>query len=113
MALITALRECDADADAMKAEYHRRRDVLYKGLREAGFDVVRPTGAFYMFPCIRSTGLTSEEFALKLFEREKVAVVPGSCFGPSGEGYVRLSYAASMEDIEEAVRRFRHFMEIL
>lgn len=108
---ITALRECDAEVEEMRQEYDRRRTVIYRGLKEMGLPVFEPKGAFYIFPDIRATGMTSAEFCEKLVQEEKVAVVPGSAFGENGEGFVRISYAASMEMIEEALRRMARFVK--
>lgn len=108
---ITALRECDAEVEEMRQEYDRRRTVIYRGLKEMGLPVFEPKGAFYIFPDIRATGMTSAEFCEKLVQEEKVAVVPGSAFGENGEGFVRISYAASMETIEEALRRMAQFVK--
>ena len=108
---ITALRECDAEVEEMRQEYDRRRTVIYRGLKEMGLPVFEPKGAFYIFPDIRATGMTSAEFCEKLVQEEKVAVVPGSSFGENGEGFVRISYAASMETIEEALRRMARFVK--
>lgn len=108
---ITALRECDAEVEEMRQEYDRRRTVIYRGLKEMGLPVFEPKGAFYIFPDIRATGMTSAEFCEKLVQEEKVAVVPGSAFGENGEGFVRISYAASLETIEEALRRMARFVK--
>ena len=108
---ITARRECDAEVEEMRQEYDRRRTVIYRGLKEMGLPVFEPKGAFYIFPDIRATGMTSAEFCEKLVQEEKVAVVPGSAFGENGEGFVRISYAASMETIEEALRRMARFVK--
>lgn len=108
---ITALRECDEEVETMRQEYDRRRKVIYQGLREMGLPVFEPKGAFYIFPNIRVTGMTSAVFCEKLVQEEKVAVVPGSAFGENGEGFVRISYAASMETIEEALRRMARFVK--
>lgn len=108
---ITALRECDDEVEAMRQEYDRRRKAIYRGLREMGLPVFEPKGAFYIFPDIRATGMTSAEFCEKLVQEEKVAVVPGSAFGENGEGFVRISYAASMETIEKALRRMARFVK--
>ena len=95
----------------MRQEYDRLRTVIYRGLKEMGLPVFEPKGAFYIFPDIRATGMTSAEFCEKLVQEEKVAVVPGSAFGENGEGFVRISYAASMETIEEALRRMARFVK--
>lgn len=108
---ITALKDCDADVEAMRQEYDKRRKVIYKGLCDMGLPVFEPKGAFYIFPNITCTGMTSEEFCAKLVQEEKVAVVPGTAFGEAGEGHVRISYAASMETIEEALRRMARFVD--
>ena len=101
---VVALRDCKAETEAMRQEYDRRRKVIYKGL------VDMPKGAFYIFPDITCTGMTSAQFCETLVKEEKVAVVPGSAFGEAGEGYVRISYAASMETIEEALKRMARFV---
>jgi len=95
----------------MVKEYDRRRRVIVKGLNDIGLACFEPKGAFYAFPSIKVTGITSEEFAEKLLMEEKVAVVPGSVFGRCGEGYVRCCYATSLADIEEALRRMGRFVE--
>lgn len=108
---IEALRECDEEVEAMRQEYDRRRKVIYQGIRDMGLPVFEPKGAFYIFPDIRSTGMSSAEFCEKLVQEEKVAVVPGSAFGENGEGFIRISYAASMETIEEALKRMNRFVK--
>lgn len=108
---ITALRDCDAEVETMRQEYDRRRKVIYQGLRDMGLPVFEPKGAFYIFPDIRATGMTSAAFCEKLVQEEKVAVVPGSAFGENGEGFVRISYAASLETIKEALRRMTRFVK--
>jgi aminotransferase len=95
----------------MKKSYRQRRNYFVQSLNEIGLDCHIPGGAFYAFPSVKRTGLTSEEFAEKLLLQEKVAVVPGSVFGVSGEGFVRCSYASSMEQLQEATRRMRRFLE--
>ncbi|MBS6027959.1 MAG: aminotransferase class I/II-fold pyridoxal phosphate-dependent enzyme [Negativicoccus succinicivorans] len=107
---LTALRECDADVAAMKAEYDRRRLFVYDELTKMGLPCVKPQGAFYIFPDIRSTGLTDNEFAEGLLAAERVAVVPGSAFGEQGKGHVRISYASSMENLAEAMKRIARFI---
>ncbi len=94
----------------MRSEYDRRRKLIVGGLNSLGLPTFEPHGAFYAFPNIRASGMDEETFAQKLLEEEKVAVVPGSAFGPGGEGYVRCSYATAYEKIEEALRRIDHFM---
>jgi aminotransferase len=95
----------------MVAEYDRRRRLLVDGLNGLGLATFEPRGAFYAFPDIRSTGLTSHEFTERLLVEEKVAVVPGSAFGPSGEGHVRMCYATAYEQLEEALVRIGRFVE--
>ena len=107
---IAALDECDGDVERMRQAYDRRRRTIVDGLRRAGLPTFEPEGAFYCFPDISATGLSSEEFAQALLEEEHVAVVPGDAFGPSGAGHVRCSYATSLEEIEEAVRRIARFV---
>lgn len=111
LAAIEALRNCDDDVEEMVGEYNRRRRVLLNGFREMGFDCFEPRGAFYIFPCIKSTGLTSEEFCERLLIEQKILVVPGTAFGDSGEGFVRACYASSMDNITEAIRRIKVFLE--
>ena len=93
----------------MREQYDRRRRVIVNGLREAGLPTHEPLGAFYAFPCIKQTGMSSSEFCLKLLEEQKVACVPGDAFGAGGEGYVRCSYASSLQNIQEAIRRIARF----
>lgn len=110
-AAIEALRSCDEDVAYMCREYNHRRRYIVDGFREMGLSCFEPLGAFYVFPCIKSTGFTSEEFCDRLLREEKVAVVPGTAFGTSGEGFVRCSYAYSVENIEEALKRIAHFVQ--
>lgn len=110
-AAIEALRKGDEDVQAMRREYNRRRRVMLDGFRNAGLDCFEPFGAFYMFPCVKSTGMSSNEFCETLLKEEKVAVVPGSAFGDSGEGFVRVCYSNSMENIVEALKRINRFVE--
>lgn len=112
-AAIEAMRNGDRDIEAMRADYDHRRRFLVHGLREAGLDCYEPRGAFYVFPSIQSTGLTSEEFCEKFLLAERVAAIPGTAFGPGGEGFVRMCYAASMEDLTEALRRLSRFLDTL
>jgi aminotransferase len=104
-----ALKEADTIAEEARATYRIRRDFLQRRLQEAGLPSVRPDGAFYLFVDVRGTGLSSREFALQLLEEEKVAVVPGDAFGPGGEGFVRCSYATSLERLEAAADRIAKF----
>ncbi len=109
-----ALRSCDSDIAVMKAEYKKRRDCIAAGINAIpGLHAMVPDGAFYLFVNIKSTGLTSEEFAMRLLEEGHVALTPGSAFGPSGEGFVRISYATSIPVIEEGVRRIGNWMKTL
>lgn len=110
-AAIVALRECDKEVQKMVEEYNMRRRMLVDGFNRIGLTCFNPEGAFYMFPCIRSTGMTSEEFCEMLLQEEKVAVVPGSAFGESGEGFVRVSYAYSLKHLQEALRRMELFVK--
>ena len=110
-AAIEAMRNGDRDIEAMKQEYDGRRRFLVDGFRKLGLDCFEPRGAFYTFPCIKSTGLTSEEFCDRFLAEQKVAVIPGSAFGPGGEGYVRACYAASMKNLDEALKRLAVFLE--
>ena len=109
-AAIEAMRNGDGDIEHMREEYDRRRRYLVENLNRIGLTCFEPKGAFYVFPCIRSSGLTSDEFCEQFLREEKVAVIPGSAFGLGGEGFVRASYAASMKDIVEAVSRMDNFM---
>jgi aminotransferase len=104
-----AIRECQDDVERMRRAYDQRRRHIVDGMRSAGLPTFEPEGAFYCFPDITSTGLTSEDFAQRLLQEEHVACVPGDAFGPSGAGYLRCSYATSMENIEEAVVRITRF----
>ncbi len=110
-AAITALTSCREDVDHMIEEYDMRRRLVVKGFNDMGLTCFEPEGAFYVFPCIKSTGMTSAEFCEKLIYSKKVAVVPGSAFGASGEGYVRVSYAYSVQHITTALARIREFIE--
>ncbi|MHA6625502.1 aminotransferase class I/II-fold pyridoxal phosphate-dependent enzyme [Pseudonocardia sichuanensis] len=110
LAAVEALSAPDDEVDAMVADYDRRRRVFVKGLRETGLECPEPGGAFYAFPSIRSSGLDSETFAERLLHAEHVAVVPGSVFGPSGEGHVRCSYATALPLLEEALVRIDRFL---
>lgn len=110
-AAIEALRSCDADVENMRNEYNYRRRFIVDGFRNMGLSCFEPLGAFYVFPCIKSLGMTSEEFANKLLMEEKVAVVPGNAFGESGEGFIRCSYAYSIDSIDEALKRIGRFVE--
>ena len=110
-AAIEALKNGDEDVKAMIEEYDARRRLIVDGFRKIGLDCFEPLGAFYVFPSIKSTGLTSEEFCEKLLYAKKVALVPGSAFGDCGEGFVRASYCYSIEHIKEALKRVGEFLE--
>lgn len=110
-AAIEALRSCDEDVKVMCEEYNRRRRLMVNGFNKIGLECREPKGAFYAFPSIKGTGLTSEEFCQKLLASQKVAVVPGNAFGESGEGYVRASYCYSVEHIKEALVRIERFLK--
>ena len=109
-AAIEAMEHGDKDIQDMKDEYDGRRRFIVDGFRKLGLDCFEPRGAFYCFPCFKSTGLTSEQFCEQLILEEKVAVIPGSAFGPGGEGFVRACYAASMKDLGEALNRIERFL---
>ena len=110
-AAIEALKNGDESVTKMVKEYNRRRRVLVNGFRKLGLDCFEPLGAFYVFPCIKSTGMTSDEFCEKLLLKEKVLVVPGNAFGECGEGFIRACYASSMENIIEALKRIERFLD--
>jgi aminotransferase len=109
-AAIEALKNGDEDIRKMRGEYDMRRRLIVNGFRNIGFDCFEPEGAFYVFPCIKSTGLTSEEFCSRLIHEKHVAVVPGTAFGESGEGFVRVSYSYSISHIKEALKRIEEFV---
>ncbi|MFC1977463.1 aminotransferase class I/II-fold pyridoxal phosphate-dependent enzyme [Chloroflexota bacterium] len=111
VAAIEALKSGEDSAAEMVEDYNRRRLVIVKGLCDIGLSCFEPKGAFYAFPSIKCTGMTSEEFAERLLTEEKVAVVPGSAFGQYGEGYVRCCYATSLADIEEALAKMKRFVD--
>jgi aminotransferase len=108
---IEALRNTYHEVESMRNSYRRRRNYVVQALNQMGLDCHTPGGAFYVFPSIRATGLTSEQFAEELLMQEKVAVVPGHVFGDSGEGYIRCSYASSMPQLQEALKRIKRFIE--
>lgn len=112
-AAIEALNSCDSEVAKMVEEYNIRRRYLVSEFNRLGLTCFNPEGAFYVFPCIKSTGLTSEEFCEKLLFEEKVAIVPGSAFGDSGEGYIRISYAYSLKHLMEAISRIEKFIKRL
>lgn len=110
---IEAMRNGEKDVEMMRDSYNKRRNYLMKAFDEMGLSCFEPQGAFYMFPCIKEFGMTSEEFATRFLNEEKVAVVPGSAFGDSGEGYLRISYAYSIEELREALGRLERFIKRL
>ena len=110
-AAIEALKNGRSDIEKMVEEYDMRRRLIVNGFRSLGLDCFEPQGAFYAFPSIKSTGMSSEEFCEKLLYSKKVAIVPGNAFGESGEGYVRASYCYSVSHIKEALRRIGEFLE--
>lgn len=112
-AAIAAMTKCRGDVEHMVEEYDMRRRLIVKGFNDMGLECFEPEGAFYVFPCIKSTGMTSEEFCEKLIFSKKVAVVPGNAFGQSGEGYVRVSYAYSVQHLTTALKRIREFLDEL
>ncbi len=112
-AAITALRDCMNDTVKMKNEYNIRRRLCVDGFNKLGLTCFEPQGAFYVFPCIKSTGLSSEEFCERLITSKKVAVVPGNAFGASGEGFIRVSYAYSVSHLREALKRIGEFLKEL
>lgn len=109
-AAVEALRHGDEDVAEMRTAYNQRRRYLMHAFQEMGLSCFEPFGAFYVFPCIKEFGMTSDEFATRLLEEEHVAVVPGSAFGECGEGFVRISYAYSLENLKAAMARIEHFI---
>ncbi len=107
---IEAVKNGDPDVEMMRDAYDKRRRFVVHAFRSMGLDCFEPFGAFYVFPCIKSLGMTSEEFATRLLQEEKVAVVPGTAFGDCGEGYLRISYAYSIENIKLALERIEKFV---
>ena len=112
-AAVSALKNGDGDVAMMRESYNQRRRFLLNSFKEMGVDCFEPMGAFYTFPNIKRFGMTSEEFATELLKKEKVAVVPGTAFGDCGEGFVRISYAYSLESLKEALGRIRRFVDKL
>lgn len=108
---IEAVKNGDPDVEMMRDAYDKRRRYVVHAFRKMGLDCFEPYGAFYVFPCIKCLGMTSEEFATKLLEEEKVAVVPGTAFGDCGEGYLRISYAYSIDNLKIALERIEKFVE--
>ena len=112
-AAVEALKNGEEDVLTMREAYNQRRRYLMHAFKEMGLECFEPYGAFYVFPCIKEFGMTSEEFATRFLEEEKVAAVPGTAFGDSGEGYLRISYAYSLEKLKTAIGRLGHFVEKL
>lgn len=112
-AAVEALKNGDGDVAEMREAYNQRRRYLMHAFKQMGLECFEPYGAFYVFPCIKEFGMTSEEFATKLLEEEKVAIVPGTAFGDCGEGFLRISYAYSLENLKEAIGRLERFINKL
>lgn len=110
-AAVEALRHCDEEVASMREEYNTRRRYLLNRFAKMGIECFEPFGAFYIFPSIRKFGMTSEEFATKFLQEQKVAVVPGTAFGSSGEGFIRISYAYSLENLKIAIDRLEDFIK--
>jgi aminotransferase len=111
MAACEALATGRKSVEEMKREYKRRREFVVGELNRLGLDCPKPQGTFYVFPCIKNTGLSSMDFCQQLLRQQKVAVVPGIAFGKSGEGFVRISYASSLENLKEALNRIGIFLK--
>ena len=109
-AAVDALKNGDEDVEKMKKSYNQRRRFLMNAFKEMDLECFEPFGAFYVFPCIKEFGMTSEEFATRFLEEEKVAAIPGTAFGDSGEGYLRISYAYSLEKLKIAMDRLKNFV---
>lgn len=112
-AAVEALKNGDEDVQNMREAYNQRRRYLVHAFKEMGLECFEPFGAFYMFPCIKEFGMTSDEFATRFLMEEKVAVVPGTAFGDCGEGFIRISYAYSLDNLKLAIGRLQHFVEKL
>ena len=112
-AAVAALRDGDADVEMMRESYDQRRRFVLNAFQEMGLDCFEPEGAFYAFPSIKRFGMSSDEFANRFLQEEKVAVVPGSAFGACGDGYLRVSYAYSLKSLKEALGRMARFVERL
>ena len=112
-AAVEALKNGDDDIKVMREEYNHRRRYLLNEFKKLGLPCFEPYGAFYVFPCIKKFGMSSDDFCTRLLKEEKLAVVPGNAFGDSGEGYIRISYAYSMENLKTAMERFEHFISKL
>ena len=112
-AAVEALRNGDSDVEEMRQAYNGRRRYLLHAFEEMGLPCFEPQGAFYVFPSIQKFGISSDEFAERLLREERLAVVPGTAFGSCGEGFLRISYAYSLEDLKKALERLKHFIEKL
>ena len=112
-AAVEAIKNCDEDVAMMREQYDARRRYLLKRFREMGLQCFEPFGAFYIFPSIKEFGMTSDEFATRLLKEQKVAVVPGTAFGDCGEGFLRISYAYSLENLRTALDRIQIFVDEL
>lgn len=112
-AAVEALKNGEEDVQEMREAYNQRRRYLMHAFKEMGLECFEPYGAFYVFPSIKEFGMTSDEFATRLLQEEKVAVVPGTAFGDCGEGYLRISYAYSLENLKVALGRLSHFIQRL
>ena len=110
-AAIEALRNGDEDVAMMRDSYNQRRRFLLNAFKEMGLDCFEPFGAFYVFPCIKEFGMSSDDFAMELLNEKKIAVVPGTAFGESGEGFIRISYAYSIEKLKYAMEQLKEFIE--
>ena len=110
---LEGLRHCDDEVQKMRESYRARRNFLVKTFNDMGLETFKPQGAFYVFPCIKSTGLTSDEFCEKLLNDQKVACVPGTAFGKAGEGFIRVSYAYSLEELKLATEKIKIFLDNL
>ena len=112
-AAVAAMKDCDRDVEQMRESYDQRRKYLLNEFKEMGLPCFEPKGAFYMFPCISKFGMSSDEFATRLLKSKKLAVVPGDAFGACGEGFLRISYAYSLDELKEAIGRIKEFIEEL
>lgn len=108
---LEGLKHCYGEIEKMKDSYRTRRNYLVKVFNDMGLETFQPQGAFYVFPCIQSTGLTSDEFCEQLLSDQKVACVPGTAFGPAGEGFIRVSYAYSLEELKIATEKIKIFVD--
>ena len=112
-AAVEALKNGDDDVKTMRQAYNQRRRFLLNAFKEMGLECFEPFGAFYVFPCIKEFGMSSEEFATRFLEEERVAAVPGNAFGASGEGFLRISYAYSLDNLKTAMERLNSFVKKL